>query len=133
MKYISIIFILIWTVACQKPKTDLSNAVSRESEEIIDPIEEQPYYPGGIPDLFKYLGQNIKYPKNLNRNNITGKIFITFIINEDGSISDAKVIKGSLNKQLNNSVCSVINNMPKWVNNSKRKVKYTIPIKIEPE
>lgn len=122
----------MWTVTCQKPKTDPPNAIEGKHEEIIDPIEDEPYYPGGNADLFKYLAQNIKYPKNLNRNDIAEKLFVEFMINEDGSISDANVIKGSLNKQFNNSVCSIINNMLRWVNNSKRKVKLIIPIRIEP-
>lgn len=57
-------------------------------------VDEVPEYEGGMPALFKWLGQNIRYPKIARDNNIQGTVFVGFIVEKDGSISGVEIIKG---------------------------------------
>lgn len=95
-------------------------------------VEEMPKYPGGEKALFSYLSQNIKYPEYAKENNITGTVYIRFIVNEDGSLSDFKVLKG-LHSSIDNEAIRVIKAMPNWSigkqNGKAVRVEYSLPIK----
>ena len=99
--------------------------------EFFDVVEQMPEYPGGMQELFGYLAKNIKYPKDAEDQQIQGRVIATFIINKDGSISDAKVVK-SVSPSLDEEALRVINGMPNWKpgkqNGKVVNVKYTIPI-----
>ena len=94
-------------------------------------VEEQAVFPGGMPELMKYLAMNIRYPKEAHDANIQGRVIIKFIVNEDGSISDAKVVRG-VSKELDEEATRVVMSMPKWTpgkNGGKPVASYfTIPI-----
>ena len=57
-------------------------------------IEKQPQFLGGLPALGEFLGRNIKYPAQASRNNISGKVYLTFVVCEDGSLCDYEIMKG---------------------------------------
>jgi protein TonB len=99
-------------------------------------VEVMPEFVGGIDSLTSYLKQKINYPKWEKENKIEGTEIVTFLVDKDGNIKDAKVIrsvKGS--KNFDEEVLRVINNMPSWKpgehNNEQVDVKYTLPIKFE--
>jgi protein TonB len=83
-------------------------------EEIFDVVEEQPEFPGGTAELMKYFRDNIKYPKISRDNNSQGKTFVKFIVNSDGSIQDAEIIKSAGDMYLDEEAVRVIEAMPKW-------------------
>ena len=90
-----------------------------------------PEFKGNINE---YLSNNIKYPKKEQKNNITGTVYIKFIIERDGSISNVTVLKGvSGGPGLDAEAVSVISNMPKWrpgmQNGQAVRVSYNIPIR----
>jgi protein TonB len=75
--------------------------------------EVMPKFPGDEPAMYGYLNENTKYPKLALDNGIEAKLFVQFIVNKDGSISDIKV----LNPQgfgFDEEATRVISNMPKW-------------------
>lgn len=76
-------------------------------------VEQLPEYPGGLAEFTKWLTKNLKYPEAARKQKIEGKVVVSFIINKDGSISDAKVAKG-VNPLLDQEAMRVINMMPKW-------------------
>jgi TonB family protein len=53
-----------------------------------------PMFKGGMDEFYKFIGNNVHYPKEAKRNNIQGKVFLSFVINRDGTLSDVKVIRG---------------------------------------
>lgn len=67
-------------------------------EAAIDPplyiVEKMPSYPGGIEEFYQFLGSKIKYPSQAKRIGTEGKVFIKFIVEKDGSLSNLEVIKG---------------------------------------
>ena len=75
--------------------------------------EEPANYPGGRVELIKYLGNEMVYPKKMIKKGIEGKIFIRFIVDESGSITNAKVLKGG-EKLFEEEALRVVRNMPKW-------------------
>ena len=102
-----------------------------DENKIFDVVEHMPSFPGGSEALFKYLSENITYPKECEDVCVQGRVIITFVVEKDGSISDAKVVK-SVYKPLDEEALRVVNNMPKWIpgqqNGKTLRVKYTIPV-----
>lgn len=111
-------------------------AVVEEEEEeaarqIFTVVEEMPEFPGGQMELLKYLSKSIKYPVIAQENGIQGRVVCAFVINRDGSIVDAEVLRG-VDPSLDKEALRVINSMPKWKPGKQRgkpvRVKYTVPV-----
>lgn len=94
-------------------------------------IDHPPQFPGDMPALYAYLRNNVSYPKEAKDQGISGKVFISFVITEDGSVADVKVEKG-IGGGCDEAAIETVSNMPKWkpgVQNGKPvRVKYNIPI-----
>jgi protein TonB len=90
-----------------------------------------PEFPGGEAALRKYIANSIKYPVIAQENGIQGKVFVTFVVDKDGSITQAKVVRG-VDPSLDKEALRVVNSLPKWVPGRQRgnpvKVSYTVPI-----
>lgn len=94
-------------------------------------IDKSPSFPNGIAEFYEYFNSNFKVPDECKH--ITTKLFFSFIINPDGSLSDIKLVRG-VNEKLNNEAMRVLKSSPKWIagecKGEKVKVYYSIPIKI---
>jgi protein TonB len=101
-------------------------------EEIFTIVEDMPSFPGGEEALFKYLGQNIKYPQIAKEAGITGRVFVNFVIDKEGNVTDVKVLRG-IGGGCDEEAVRVVKNMPKWSAGKQRgkpvKVSYNLPIK----
>lgn len=100
-------------------------------EEIFTIVEDMPEFPGGIQALYKYLGENVKYPQAAKANGISGKVFVNFTVEKDGSITDVKIIRG-VHELLDKEAIRVVKSFPKWKPGKQRgkavRVSYNIPI-----
>ncbi len=96
--------------------------------------EENAFLGKSFQDISDYLSKNIIYPDIAVKNNITGKVFVNFTVEKDGSITDAKVTK-SASPELDNEALRVVNKMPKWqpgkLHGVKVKSKFTLPINFQ--
>ena len=105
------------------------NASSRD--EIFQVVEEMPEYPGGMSELMKYFSTNMRYPKEAQSKGIQGRVIVQFVVEKDGSITDAKVMK-PVDPQLDAEALRVVNAMPKWTPGKQRgkavRVRYTLPV-----
>ena len=94
-------------------------------------VEQMPMFPGGAEALFDYLSENIKYPEDCEETCVQGRVIVTFVVERDGSLTDAKVVK-SVYPSLDEEALRVVNGMPKWIpgkfNGKPVRVKYTIPV-----
>ncbi|WP_316811667.1 energy transducer TonB [Pedobacter heparinus] len=94
-------------------------------------LETAPTYPGGMQELYKYIGSNFVYPRSLLKIKPTGKIIVNFVVEKDGSIAEAYA-KQSVHPLLDAEAVRVIESMPKWtpgVQNGKPvRVAYDIPL-----
>ena len=76
-------------------------------------VEQMPEFPGGEKALFEYLGKNIKYPPMAKEAHIEGKVYLSFVVKSDGSISDVKVLRG-IKGGCNEEAVRVVSSMPSW-------------------
>lgn len=94
-------------------------------------VEQMPEFPGGQNELFNYLSNNIKYPPLAQQNGITGKVFVTFVVEPDGSISGVKFMRG-IGGGCDEEAVRVIKGMPKWKpgkNNGRNvRVQFNVPV-----
>jgi TonB family protein len=83
--------------------------------EVFTVVEEMPEFPGGMGELMKYLQSNLIYPNEEKIAGISGKVFVKFVVQEDGAISNVEVLR-SVNggDGLSKEAVRVIQNMPKW-------------------
>ena len=76
-------------------------------------VEQYPEFPGGMTEYMKWLTRNLRYPDIARSQKIQGKVVVQFIVNQDGTIADAKVVK-SVNPHLDREAMRVIRMMPSW-------------------
>ena len=79
----------------QKQQTQIKYTPVDTSQLIYKNVEKMPSYPGGDEARLKFLIENIKYPEAAIKNNVQGKVFMSFIVRADGSVTDVKVMRGS--------------------------------------
>ena len=82
-------------------------------EEIFVFVEEQPSYPGGEAEMYKYFSDNIKYPDLARNGNIEGKVYVRFVVEKDGSITNVRVMR-DIGGGCGNEAMRVVKAMPKW-------------------
>ncbi len=94
-------------------------------------VEKMPVFPGGDDELRKYIAQSVKYPAIAQENGIQGRVFISFVVNTRGEVTDVKVARG-VDPNLDKEAIRVVQSMPKWTPGMQRgkavKVSYTVPI-----
>lgn len=65
-----------------------------EVEEVFTIVENQPEFPGGMPAFYKFVGGNMKYPAQARRMGIEGRVFVQFVVDKDGTVTEVKAVKG---------------------------------------
>lgn len=85
----------------------------KKEEEIFVAVEQQAEFPGGQAALMKWLGNNIRYPEAAAQNDIQGRVIVRFVVEKDGSIGHANVVKG-VDKDLDKEALRVVKKMPRW-------------------
>ncbi len=117
--------------AVYTPPAVVEEEEEEAAQQIFTVVEEMPEFPGGQGELLKYLGKSIRYPVIAQENGIQGRVVCAFVINRDGSIVDAEVLRG-VDPSLDKEALRVINSMPKWKPGKQRgkpvRVKYTVPV-----
>lgn len=100
--------------------------------EVFVVVEDTPSFPGG--NVQKWISKNVKYPVLAMENGIQGKVYIQFVIEKDGSITDVKVVRG-VDASLDKEAVRVVKAMPKWKPGKQRgkpvRVSYTLPINFQ--
>ena len=96
-----------------------------------DVVEQMPSFPGGQKALIEYLTANVRYPDDCEETCVQGRVVVSFVVERDGSITEAKVVK-SVYPSLDEEALRVVNSMPKWIpgslNGERVRTKYMIPI-----
>jgi protein TonB len=101
------------------------------AEEIFTIVEDQPEPKGGMAAFYEYVGKNLKYPAQARGMGIEGKVFVEFVVDKDGSITNVKAIKG-IGAGCDEEAIRVIADAPKWSPGKQRgrpvKVRMILPI-----
>lgn len=84
-----------------------------KEDEIFVAVEQNAEFPGGMAALMKWLNSNIRYPEAAQQNDVQGRVIVKFVVEKDGSVSQAQIVKG-VDKDLDKEALRVVNKMPKW-------------------
>jgi len=102
-----------------------------EELQIFTVVESMPTFQGGDAARIKYLNSNIKYPTIARESGIQGRVFVTFVVETDGRVTDVKILRG-IGGGCDEEAVRVIKNMPKWVPGKQRgksvRVQFNMPI-----
>jgi protein TonB len=111
--------------------------ISQTKKEIADDtkiynfVEKMPEFPGGELALLSYLNKSVKYPVIAQENGVQGKVYISFVIDTDGSVTNV-IVSRPCDMALNNEALRVVKSMPNWnpgmQGGRKVRVNYTVPI-----
>lgn len=106
-------------------------AEAEEEAEVFFIVENMPEFPGGELALRKFIANAIKYPVIAQENGIQGKVYVNFVVDKDGSVTQARIARG-VDPSLDKEALRVVNTLPKWKPGMQRgkpvKVSYTVPI-----
>lgn len=81
--------------------------------EVFKIVEQMPEFPGGLEGMFRFLGQNIRYPAAARKDNIEGLAVVQFIVGVDGTIRDPHIVQG-IGGGINEEALRVVSLMPRW-------------------
>lgn len=99
-------------------------------------VEEMPQFPGGDDARIAFLKENIKLPNNWPPDSISGKVFVSFLVDEEGNIKFPCMLRG-LNPILDSIAIATIRKMPKWIPAKQRgvpvRIQFNLPIKFGPD
>lgn len=105
-----------------------------DESEVFVIVEDMPEFPGGELALRKYIADHIKYPVIAAENGIQGKVYVTFVVDKDGSVSNAHIVRG-VDPSIDQEALRVVNSLPKWKPGKQRgkpvRVSYTVPINFQ--
>lgn len=103
-----------------------------EEEKIFMVVEEQPSFPGGEQARMRYLSNNIEYPQLARESGIQGTVYVTFVVEKDGSVTDVRVLRG-IGGGADEEAIRVVKEMPKWEPGMQRgkpvRVQFNMPIR----
>ncbi|MDD2687862.1 MAG: energy transducer TonB [Bacteroidales bacterium] len=105
-----------------------------DKDEIFAIVEVNPSFPGGKDAFHQYLKDNIKYPRSAIEAQIEGTVYVEFVVEKDGSLTDIHIARKSTSL-LDQEALRVIKAMPKWIPGKQRnkavRVRFRVPIKFE--
>jgi protein TonB len=123
--------IVIVETAGEGPNKDAAAVVDDRQVYDIAILEVAPVFPGGMDKFYKYLNSAIKYPLMAAEQNIQGKVFVSFVVEKNGALTDIKVLR-SLGSGTDEEAVRVLKASPNWIpgvqNGKQVRVKYNIPI-----
>lgn len=90
-----------------------SLADKSKNDSIFQAVEQMPEFPGGLDELMKFVAGNVKYPEEAKDKNIEGRVFVSFVIEKDGSVNEVKVLRG-IGGGCDEEAVRVISSLPKW-------------------
>lgn len=127
------------TEADEKTKTNITIVQTgniQVEEEEVEPIafavvEEKPTFPGGEAELLKFIAENTKYPEIAKENGIQGRVFIQFVIDKNGRVTNVTIAKG-VDPYLDAEALRVVKSLPNWTPGKQRgkpvPVTFVVPI-----
>lgn len=103
-------------------------------DEVFVIVEEQAEFPGGMDSMYAYIVKNLKYPEAAKEKGIEGRVYVQFVIEKDGSISNVKILRG-IGGGCEEAAVEMIKNMPKWKPGKQRgkpvRCQFNLPINFE--
>lgn len=115
----------------EKKNSDQKNIQGKVSFKALD---KTPTFPGGELALKKYIDNNIKYPEIAAENGISGKVYVSFVIDKNGKVTDAEISRG-VDPSLDKEALRIVNTLPRFIlaekNGKKVDATYTVPVEFK--
>ena len=116
------------------PVVTTKKEVEEEETQVFFIVEDMPEFPGGELALRQFIANSIKYPVIAQENGIQGRVYVTFVVDADGSVSEPKIARG-VDPSLDKEALRVVGLLPKWKPGMQRgkpvRVSYTVPINFQ--
>ena len=109
------------------------DTLAREDSRVasVDVVEQSPEYEGGLVAVKQLVAKEFKYPRKSKKAGIEGTVFVGFVVQPDGTVTDMHIVKG-LNQEMNDEVLRVMRKMDKWEPGSRNgvpvKSKFVMPV-----
>ncbi|WP_395054111.1 energy transducer TonB [Flavobacterium sp.] len=117
----------------EPPKGEMDQEIDDNAIYNTAGIEVKPEFPGGTEKFNSFMSRNIKLTNEMKESEIKGKVFASFVIEKDGTISNIKIIR-DIGYGMANEVIRVLKSMPRWIpgeqNGKKVRCSYMVPIMI---
>lgn len=131
MKRVLLILALLFTYVMVNAQNNTGSKEKTSNEKIYDVVEMPPSFPGGQAALLAWIASHVNYPQKAMESRIEGRVIVGFVIECDGSVSQAKIIR-SVDPLLDDEAIRVVMGMPKWTpgrqNGKNVRVKYNVPV-----
>ena len=137
MKKVWMVMVLVGLLACRTATAQETIIPYRpgfgpvDEGKVYDVVEQMPSFPGGPAAMMEFISRSIVYPVSALKQELQGLVIVSFIVERDGRLSNAKVVK-SVAPDLDKEALRIVKKMPRWIpgqqNGRKVKVKYTVPI-----
>lgn len=119
-------------VVFDEPVQEATAEPAEDPNKVYMVVEQQPEFPGGVAAMMKFISQNLKYPSQARRMGTEGSVFVEFVVDQQGTITGAKVIKG-IGSGCDEEAVRVVQKMPPWKpgkqNGKAVKVRFVLPLK----
>ncbi len=120
----------------EKPEKNVTRVTvidDTNNDQVYEVVDQMPEYPGGFEAMSKFLAANIKYPEQAKKDKVTGRVFVSFIVEKDGSVTNVKLLRG-IGGGCDEEALQVVKSMPNWnpgMDNGGDavRVQYNLPIK----
>lgn len=116
------------------PVVQTKKEVEEEETQVFFIVEDMPEFPGGELALRQFIANSIKYPVIAQENGIQGRVYVTFVVDADGSVSEPRIARG-VDPSLDKEALRVVSMLPKWKPGKQRgkpvRVSYTVPINFQ--
>lgn len=120
--------------ALEFTRVEVKEEVEEVEEEVFLVVEEDPEFPGGLDALSKFIADNIKYPQLAKENNITGKVFVSFVVEKDGRVGQVKILR-DIGGGCGNEAVRVVKMMPRWKPGKQRgkavRTQFNLPVNFD--
>lgn len=130
MKKIYLLFLLLVMSTAAIAQADDVKAGQNE-DAVFTAVDDEPQFPGGIEAMYQYIASNVNYPAKAKEEKISGRVIVSFVVEKDGTISNAKTLRCP-DEILCEEALRVVQAMPKWkpgrVKGKKVRAQFTLPI-----
>ncbi|QKZ11201.1 energy transducer TonB [Spirosoma sp. KUDC1026] len=131
LRYAFVLPVAALLTMCTQPEKELTATEQPIAGEIYTVVEKQPEFPGGMAALGNYMSKTIKYPAAAERANVSGRVYVSFVVTTTGEIKNVEILKG-LGFGTDEEAARVVAAMPHWKPGSQGgtpvNVKYNLPI-----
>jgi protein TonB len=119
-------------IVAELPEIEKVNPGQQNDDPVFTEVDQKPEFPNGQDALMRYLMENLRYPQDARNERIQGTVFVTFVVEKDGSVTDVRTLRG-VAPSLDEESIRVVKAMPKWepgvIKGEPVRVQFNLPLR----